>query len=50
MQSIADRVIEVGLADPEDVRRTVEGLMAAATDPDVAMSTPRVFQSWGRKA
>jgi len=49
MQSIGARVIDAGLAGPAEVRRLVNALAAAAEDPGVTMSTPRVYQCWGRK-
>lgn len=49
MHGMADRVVAEGLATREDVDRIETQLTAAAMDPGVSMSTPRVFQSWARK-
>jgi hypothetical protein len=50
MESIADAVIEDGLASPDEVRDTIENLYASARDPYTLHSGPRVFQAWGRRA
>lgn len=49
MQSIGARVIESGLAGPEEVTQLVAELTRAAADPGVTMSLPRIFQCWGWK-
>ncbi|WP_413720873.1 methyltransferase domain-containing protein [Silicimonas sp. MF1-12-2] len=50
LQGIAGRAVEAGLATQDDVDRIEAELIAAARDRNVSMSTPRVFQTWGRKA
>lgn len=50
MAMIGQAVTEAGLASPEKVKDLVEALDAAAADDHTVMSTPRVFQGWGRKS
>ncbi len=49
LESIAEAVLEDGLATEEDLRDTVEALYAFARDPHTVIGGPRVFQAWGRR-
>ena len=48
LESIADAVVEAGLASRDEVRATLEELRAFAADPRTVLGGPRVFQAWGR--
>lgn len=50
MDRIAGAVISEGLASRAEVEGIVEQLEKAASDPEVVMSLPRMFQTWGVKA
>jgi len=49
LAAIADSVVEAGLAEWEEVERTVVELQAAADNPEVFMSLPRVGQVIARR-
>lgn len=49
MAMIGEAVTSAGLASADRVAGIVAGLDAAARDDRTVMSTPRVFQVWGRK-
>lgn len=46
-QNISEPVLSEGLADREELDRTIEGLAAFTADPTTLISLPRVFQCWG---
>jgi SAM-dependent methyltransferase len=48
LESIADAVVEEGLASEDELRATIEDLYAFARDPRTVIGGPRVFQAWGR--
>jgi 2-polyprenyl-3-methyl-5-hydroxy-6-metoxy-1,4-benzoquinol methylase len=48
--NIAEAVLTESLAEPEDLRRTIDELDAFTRDPTTIVSLPRVFQAWGRRA
>jgi SAM-dependent methyltransferase len=50
MDRISGAVISEGLADRSEVQQIIDGLNAAAADPETVMSVPRVFQVWGKRA
>ncbi len=45
----APAFIEAGLITPEEMKRTLAGMQAAATDPKVLALSPRMSLVWGRK-
>jgi ubiquinone/menaquinone biosynthesis C-methylase UbiE len=47
MESVGPRAIAAGMTTQEIVDSTVAELYAAAADPDMVVSAPRMFQSWG---
>jgi 2-polyprenyl-3-methyl-5-hydroxy-6-metoxy-1,4-benzoquinol methylase len=49
MQRIASSVIAEGLASEEEIGEIIKGLNDAAADPELLMSVPRIFQTWGSK-
>lgn len=49
LAAIADSIIALGLAARDEVERTLDELQAAADDPSVFMSLPRVGQVIGRR-
>jgi SAM-dependent methyltransferase len=49
MESIADAVLQAGLADHGRIDEIVAELARMADDPTVLMSIARVVQAWGRK-
>ena len=48
--NIAGAVLSEGLAEPEDLERTIHELRNFTLDPTTVLSLPRVFQAWGRRA
>jgi len=49
MERIADSLVSEGLATDGEVEQVIEGLNAAAADPETLMGLPRIFQTWGRR-
>jgi ubiquinone/menaquinone biosynthesis C-methylase UbiE len=50
LAAIADAIVAAGVATHGAVERVATDLAAFAARPDTTMSTPRIFQAWGRKA
>jgi ubiquinone/menaquinone biosynthesis C-methylase UbiE len=50
LAAIADTIVAAGVATKGAVERIATDLAAYAARPDTTMSTPRIFQAWGRKA
>jgi len=50
LHAIAGSLIELGIAGETEIARDHADLVAAANDPSVFMSVPRIGQCWGRKA
>jgi SAM-dependent methyltransferase len=50
LESIAEAVLQDGLATEGELRETIEELYAFARDPHTVLGGPRVFQAWGRSA
>jgi SAM-dependent methyltransferase len=50
LAAVADSIISIGVAPREEVDRVAADLAAYAARPDTTLSTPRIFQAWGRKA
>src|SRR5262245_15362362 len=50
MQRISGSLISEGLATEAEVKSLVNELNDAAANPEILMSVPRVFQTWGRRA
>ena len=48
LEKIADAVLLDSLANPEELRETIDQLYAFARDPQTVLGGPRVFQTWGR--
>jgi ubiquinone/menaquinone biosynthesis C-methylase UbiE len=48
LESIAEAVLDDGLATEEQLRQTIEELRAFARDPHTVLGGPRIFQAWGR--
>lgn len=49
LDAIAASLAEAGIAAPADIARDIEDLRAAAADPTVLMTVPRVTQAWARQ-
>ena len=49
MECVGPRAIAAGMTTQEIVDSTVAELYAAAADPDMVVSAPRMFQSWGHR-
>ena len=49
LENITDPVLAEGLANKDEIDRTIEGLVAFTADPTTLVSLPRVFQSWGAR-
>jgi ubiquinone/menaquinone biosynthesis C-methylase UbiE len=50
LAAVADSIVSTGAAPKEEVDRVAVELAAYATRTDTTLSTPRIFQAWGRKA
>jgi SAM-dependent methyltransferase len=50
LEKIADAVLTAELVELAEFESTVDELYAAARDPDVLLSLPRIVQTWGRRA
>lgn len=48
LESIAEAVLQDGLATEEELRETIGELYAFARDPHTLLGGPLVFQAWGR--
>ena len=48
LESIAEAVLEDGLATEHELRETIDALYEFARDPRTILGGPRVFQAWGR--
>lgn len=49
MESIADTVVQEGLASPAEIEAIVRELYRVASDPVTAAGLPRIVQAWGRR-
>ena len=49
LERIADAVLGARLVELPEFEATVDELYAAARDPDVLLSLPRIVQTWGRR-
>jgi 2-polyprenyl-3-methyl-5-hydroxy-6-metoxy-1,4-benzoquinol methylase len=49
MESIADSVLEEGLATQAEIEEIVEALYRVAADPGTVAALPRIVQVWGRR-
>ena len=47
LENITDPVVAEGLATPEDMSHTIQGLADFTADPASLIAMPRVLQSWG---
>ena len=50
LHAIAGSLVELGIASENEITRDHADLVAAAEDPAVFMSVPRIVQCWARKA
>jgi hypothetical protein len=49
-RTIAEALLQDGLATERELRQTIEELYAFARDPHTVLGGPLVFQAWGRNA
>jgi ubiquinone/menaquinone biosynthesis C-methylase UbiE len=48
--AVADSVVATGAGTRDEVEHVAKELAAYAARPDTTLSTPRIFQAWGRKS
>jgi ubiquinone/menaquinone biosynthesis C-methylase UbiE len=47
LENIADPVVSEGLATPDELSHTIQGLAEFTADPTSLIAMPRIIQSWG---